>query len=1024
MLLVKDQSKIKKLFNSLNKHDEFEVMFNNFRGDNKLSLNKFVNVLKYLKWRSDKENIPFESQDSLDIIYQEDSGSKTNIKTNYRVSINENENINNFLKLVHLRKNHLIFTILMTQFYNNKNFTFIKKEKDPIKIIDFNEYDIRIRVSSELDIDNKTINYLANLPLSQSENIYFRYKNRVSLKLIDTPNEKLSVDLTIVKFASNPNDIDNGQKSFELEIDYTSSNKLNEKTLQKIMDEVENIKKVLEETSVLTDKEELIEVEKKYKNLVFGTNHDTHKNSYSMQPISAEVQHIVDKIPNKYSVTDKADGDKFVLYIYKGNVYMISSNLLVKKTQYKIKDYDNTIIEGEMIHLTNLNKYLYMGFDCLFYKGEDIRSKNILKSRLVLLRDVCKKLTPTPYNYKDFNPTSGKAFNIDDEKKFAQEEIENFYVVLNKLIAKAKVNDIIFHPKLFLFPTGASDSEVFLYSYLIWYNCTKNEKINCPYNLDGVIYTGVDQKYTRDKREQKYPIYKFKPPEMNSLDVYIEFQKNEELGSFLDIFDNSLPDKVENQFFRVTNFFVGDTVGTKEIPVPFMKESENHEAFLPINKGQVRDIEGNIVQSNTVIEVIYNNDPTIPHQYRWVVLRTRWDKTDSVMRHGKRYGNFKDTAVRVWKSMIEAVTIKEIKNLSNPDNYIFQRKQLEARIDSSVITSERKQDKYYEKITNIAKIMRDFHNWIKSVLIYTYFQEFKQLKDSKLVRSSVLDIGCGRGGDIMKIYHARVGNYVGIDISYEDIYSATDGAVSRYKPLKNKFPGFGRVSYIQADGGILLNSKEQSKINPSMSKENKEMLDKNFSKPGQYDVINSSFAIHYLFGNNLSIKNLIENIKHNLKIGGFIVFEVFDSESVMKLIGDNDKYTSYYTDEDGKKLKCWEIVKKFDGKLTDEPGQAIDVHMSWFMEEGKYIEEYLVSKKLYINTMKKAGCILIDTDMFSNVYEINKPYFTNVIEYEENPKNKKFYDKVAKFYDTLKGADKESKTFSFLNRYYVFKKVE
>ena len=78
-----------------------------------------------------------------------------------------------------------------------------------------------------------------------------------------------------------------------------------------------------------------------------------------------------------------------------------------------------------------------------------------------------------------------------------------------------------------------------------------------------------------------------------------------------------------------------------------------------------------------------------------------------------------------------------------------------------------------------------------------------------------MDIGCGRGGDIMKIYHARVGNYVGIDISYEDIYSATDGAVSRYKPLKNKFPGFGKVSYIQADGGVLLNSKEQSKINPS-----------------------------------------------------------------------------------------------------------------------------------------------------------------------------------------------------------------
>ena len=136
------------------------------------------------------------------------------------------------------------------------------------------------------------------------------------------------------------------------------------------------------------------------------------------------------------------------------------------------------------------------------------------------------------------------------------------------------------------------------------------------------------------------------------------------------------------------------------------------------------------------------------------------------MRNQKRYGNFKDTAIRVWKSMIEAVTIQEIKNLSNPDTYVFQKKQLEARIDSSVIVSDRKQDIYYQKITNLAKPMREFHNWIKSIIIYTYCQAFQETKDSKQIRTNVLDIGCGRGGDIMKMYHARVGDYVGIDVDY------------------------------------------------------------------------------------------------------------------------------------------------------------------------------------------------------------------------------------------------------------------
>ena len=1026
MQLIQNNPKIKKLFNSLNKQDEFEIMFNNFRNDNKLSLNKFVNILKYLKWRSDKDDITLTSEDTLDIIYNENYIPNT-INTSYRVTVIGNDKVNDFLKLVHLRKNHIIYSILMTQFINDDSFAFMKKVKDPIKIVDFNDYDIRFRVSSENSIDNKTINNLANIPLSQASKIKFRYKNRISLKLIDTKDEKLSIDLTVVKTANSPNEISTGIKSFEVEIDYMNNSltntKISDKTLQTILTETENIKKVLDETSELAEKTELDQVVRKYKDMVYGSNNSGYKNAYTMQPISAEVQHIVDKIPNRYSVTDKADGDKYTMYIIDGSVYFISTNLGIKKTQYSIKGYDNTILEGELIHITNSNKYLFMSFDCLFYKGEDVRSKTELKDRLSALRDVCNKLTPTKYTYNEYSIKPGKKYDINDMKKFYQNEIENFYGVINNHIEKASVNDIIFHPKLFIFPSGAHDSEVFLFSYLLWYNCTKNEKINCPYILDGIIYTGIEQKYTRDKREHKYSMYKFKPPEMNSLDVYIEFQMNKDTGAHLDIFDNSLPDKVEDQFFRVTNFYVGDVFGSKEVPVPFMKDENNHEAFLPITRGQVRDIEGNIVQSNTVIEVVYNNDPSIPHQYRWIVLRTRWDKTDSVMRNNKRYGNFKDTAIRVWKSMIEAVTIQEIKNLANPDNYQFQKKQLEARIDSSVIVSDRKQDVYYQKITNLAKKMRDYHNWIKSSIINTYCQEFKSTKRSKLVRTSLLDLGCGRGGDIMKFYHARVGYYVGIDPDHEGIYSASDGAVKRYEASKSKFPGFGKVTYLQADAGVILNSNEQSKSFPNMNKQNKSNMDTIFAKKNQFDIINSSFALHYMFGTKLTINNLVENIKNNLKVGGFIIFEIFDADIIMKMMGNNNKITSYYTNDEGKKLKFFEIVKKFEGDLKDKPGEAIDVYLSWFMEEGKYIEEYLVSKKLVIDTMEKAGCMLVDTDLFSSIYEINKPYFQDVIKYEENPKNKKFFGRIAHFYDDLKGADKESRNYSFLNRYYVFKKI-
>ena len=117
-----------------------------------------------------------------------------------------------------------------------------------------------------------------------------------------------------------------------------------------------------------------------------------------------------------------------------------------------------------------------------------------------------------------------------------------------------KFNEILFHPKYFMFPSGGNDSEAFIFSDIIWTSCTENDKINCPYDLDGIIYTGMEQRYTRDKREQKLPIYKYKPPDKNSIDVYVTYERNNETGTYLEVFDNSLPDKVDNQNFRIFEF--------------------------------------------------------------------------------------------------------------------------------------------------------------------------------------------------------------------------------------------------------------------------------------------------------------------------------------------------------------------------------------------------------------------------------------------------------------------------------------
>lgn len=1007
-------SQIENIFKTIKENDEFEIMFNNYKVDNKLSIIKFMNILKYIKLRSIQDKTELINEVVLDIIFDCEPNK------NYRVSINGINHINDFLNLVHQRSNHVIFSILLSQseFINNPNFTYITKLKDPKLIYDINSYDIRIRKATEEVLTEKDMKNIINLGLTNTSKICFRYKNRLSLKIIDTDSEKLSIDVTSVQNTFNINELNTSLKNYELEIEYfmkKSKKGNNNDIFNMIQKEIINIKSVLEGTDNIMTKEEQLIILEGYKKLVY--NGDVINALYSMQPISAEVQHVVDKIPNKYSVSDKIDGEKYQLFVFHNIIYLISNNLNVIKTNYK-SDINNTILEGEYLYFHKIKKNLLMLYDCLFFNGIDMRNEVILKNRNNKSIEFCKSLNDI-YEINIFDNN----FDLKKQKKFYEQEIKEYFDKLNKNLTKIKENEIVFFPKIFLYPNGGNNSEVFSFSHILWEFCT-NQKNNCPYKLDGIIYTGLEQKYTRDKREHKYPIYKYKPPSTNSIDVYLLYQRNSETGGYLDIFDNSNSNNQTDQIYRVVNIYVGDLIGNKEVPVPFLKEENNHEIFLPLVNNEVRDIDNNYVSDGTVVELTYNNDINIPHQYRWIILRTRWDKTDRVITQQKTYGNFKDIAIKTWKSIKESITIEEIEKLANSDTYPQQQKILESRLNNSVITSERQQDIYYQIMSNLGKKMRSYHNWIKSIIIYTYCNPLQENKNSDKRRSSVLDLGCGQGGDLLKWYHARVGDYVGTDPDYHGIYSSINGAVSRYNELKKKFPDFGKITWIHASASAVFTSKAQEAKIQNMTEENKVLIDKVF-KNKKFDIISSQFALHYLFDSNESISSLIQNMNNLLKLGGYVILTLFDAKQILDKLETNNTVTSYYTDDNGNRKKFYEIIKKYDNiNDKDKIGLPIDVHMAWIMEENKYITEYLVTEKLLSSTMKKAGCRLVETDLFQNLYYLNQPYFTNVIEHEENKKNYKFYKDVAQYYGDLKGADKECKSYTFLNRYYVYQKIK
>ena len=1022
-MLKLDSIDVKNLLKKMTKNDEFEIMFNNFTQDNALTITQFHDILKFMKVTSTEKKIKLEKKISLDIVYSSESFNNSNI--NYRISINGLDMINNIINLINKKTNNEVFSIVLSQFSNDNNVSFIRKERKFSDVIDFNTFDIRVRKSSENSLSTikdskKIMNNLKNLPYSEINKIIYRYKQRISLVLIDNTQETLLLDSTITQMNRNINEILNSKKKYEVELDLTIKNNdnVNPKILDIINEKSTFIKKVLSKSDTILSKDEANSVLTSYKNIAYGSTNDKIKYLYSMQPISAEVSHIVDNIPNSYSTTDKADGDKTAVFIYNGTVYLLSNNLSVTKTSISVEEasLEGTLLEGEFIFIKEKNKYLLMLFDCLFDGKKDMRIETDLKKRLAVIPKILNKINNNKfYNYKGY---SGN-FNLKNINKYYLGEITEFYKSLNNELDNSKKNILLF-PKLFIHPFGAENSEAFSYGHLIWNSCTENQEISCPYSLDGLIYTGVSQKYTNDKREQKFPMYKYKPPENNSIDVYVRFKKNSEKGSFLEIFDDSLPNVIKGTKYRVCELMVGESVGNREVPVPFMPMVENHEAYFPVTNGIVRDIEGNAIMNNTVIELAYNKNSDLPHKYRWIILRSRWDKTESVNKYQKRYGNYKTVAEKTWKSMKEAVTIEEIKNLAEPSLYLNQRNILISRIDISKGVS---QDKYYELKTSIGKNMRQFANWIKSIIIYTYCRGTKINPNGKFRKKTILDIGSGRGGDILKFFHARVAEVVGIDPDYENVYSSFDSSNSRYKNLKGRFPQFPKMTFIQGDGGVPFTAKAQKSKILNYSKESEKIIDKVIGNK-KFDIINSSMAIHYLFKNENTLKNLLDNIKKHLNVGGYVLLTLFDCDRVMNMLDDNKSVASYYTDDEGRKNKFFEIVKKFDGKPKNAAGNSIDVHMSWInADENSYNEEYLVPKEFMISSMKSIGLKLVDSNLFQNMYTINKDFFDNVIQHEENPGNKKFYQNIAQFFKELKGVDKEGKKWQFLYRYYIFQLV-
>jgi hypothetical protein len=176
------------------------------------------------------------------------------------------------------------------------------------------------------------------------------------------------------------------------------------------------------------------------------------------------------------------------------------------------------------------------------------------------------------------------------------------------------------------------------------------------------------------------------------------------------------------------------------------------------------------------------------------------------------------------------------------------------------------------------------------------------------------------------------------------------------------------------------------------------------------DIAACMFALHYFFENQVILDGFIKNLSETVKIGGLFIGCCFDGDKIFNLLRNVEKgHSKVGKIED---TPIWTITKDYDKEELipddDSIGLAIDVE---FISIGTTHKEYLVPFELLKKKLKTIGFELLDKKDLSEL-GLNASTNTFDVSYEMAQKGKKTY--------TMPDAVKE---FSFLNRWFIFKRI-
>jgi hypothetical protein len=466
-----------------------------------------------------------------------------------------------------LKENDKWVKIRSRKIKNNEECT----TKTSLKMHNIYNNNIRADISSEMIISNEKFNSLIKV----CENVKCFERKRINFKI----DSCLELHLTE----------NSGVFEIELEI-------VNKKcTIELILRFLNILLQIKQKNFLVIGNNEKTNVLNDYGNMV--------RNKYFIgaQPETLQMEHLYKINNNNYAITDKADGERTLMFINSyGWIYFIDNNCKnVMKTDIKT-DLNCILIDGELVKTKN--SLDFWAFDIIFYNKTDLRkSENAnLLERLKIIKSL---------NISNFNTNHYKF----DLKKYVFGNISLGISILNEKY--------------------------------------KNE--NVKYSKDGYIFTPINENYPENRKWKN--LLKWKPSELNTIDFWVEKDPEVKNGYLLYINDPSsknenclelfCPDKSAEEYNNI-----GNDKNNKFISWDEDVNLDNTIYYkTTFDNSMLDDISGTEFKPKTVIEFKWDGKCFVP-------LRTRFDKTIN----NKKWGNNIFVAKDIWKSIKNPVTLKHI----------------------------------------------------------------------------------------------------------------------------------------------------------------------------------------------------------------------------------------------------------------------------------------------------------------------------------------------------------------------------